>query len=103
MKKDNNSYVFVIKDNNGMYTGDITERTKEYVYSYSTRLNNGFFTYPDEKSVITQLNKCKIKTQLLEIDILFHIEQIDFIDVLDQESKLTEEKNPIKYIFFKKE
>lgn len=97
--KTKNEYdAYVIKDNYGMYAGDITRRSDTYVYSYSTRLGNGFFTYPSIESAEFELNLIVAKASEFGLDRQFHLEEINLKDIIQEEGKLPENKYPIEYI-----
>ena len=93
---------YVIKDNNGFYAGSIIEGETKNIYSYSTRLRNGFYTYPTKESVEDELEKLQNLADQLKFDKQFHIEKINLIDIMYIENQMPEEKYPIKYEYFKK-
>lgn len=102
MKKNTNECSYVIKDDQGMYVGGITERKRLYVYSWSERLLNGFYTVSLETAKM-QLDKCKNIAERIKFDKEFHIEEVNIIKIIAEESKLPDDLYPIRYRYIEKE
>jgi len=84
--------IFVLKDNKGNYIGSNSisydRESKQYIYSYSKYLTNGFYTYQCESDALNELDILQEKAIKIKIGTKFHVERINRFDVLSNESKM---------------
>ena len=100
MKESTNECSYVVKDDEGMYVCDITERQNCYVYSYSNHFN-GVFSSP-LKIAKMHLDKCKNIAKRINFDKEFHIEEINIIKIITEEGELPEDLYLIKHRYIEK-
>ena len=98
---------FVLKDNRGNYVGSNSisqnKQAKQYVYSYSKFLTNGFYTYQTSEAAEVGLKILQDKETEINIGKEFHIEEINRYEVLKQESNINIPKNPFQHEYYQQE
>lgn len=79
--------VFVLKDSQNYYVGcnSIISNNKQYMYSHSKSLINGFYTYSKKEEAENDLIKLRLEAKSIGFDIKFHIEKIDIIKTILEE------------------
>ena len=91
--------VYVLRDEKGRYTGDnafsYNEESKDYSYSYSDRLVNGFYTYPTEEKALKALEKLQEQVMKIGSDMKFSVQKINMNEVITYECALPAKKHPI--------
>jgi len=97
------SAVFILKDNRGNYVGvdsiSYDKPSRNNIYSYSEQLANGYYTYSDESDAIKELKLLQDKGIKINFVITFHIEKINMLEVLRNESRTCNiESCPFKHI-----
>jgi hypothetical protein len=83
--------VFVLKDHGGKYVGvnsiSYDKEIKEYIYSLSDQLTNGYYTYTNELDAIKDLKLLEDKGLKIKFGTTFHIENIDILETAKNENK----------------
>ena len=94
--------VFILKDANQDYVGvnsiSYDELTRNYIYSFSPQLLNGYNTYTDETDANNQLKLLQEKGQKIKFGMDFHIEKINMVEVINKENRIGKvETLPVKH------
>lgn len=83
---------YVLKDTQGIYVGSNSisydKESKNFLYSFSQYLTNGFYTYPTMLSANKDLEKLKDIANKIGFEMGFYIEKINPITIIKQESKI---------------
>jgi len=89
---------FVLKDERNNYVGSNSilydKPTKQFFYSYSEWLTNGFYTYPTESSAREALKILQGIATKNKISIYFHVEKINKLKISIEENKLPVPRDP---------
>jgi len=89
---------FVLKDERNNYVGSNSilydKPTKQFFYSYSEWLTNGFYTYPTESSAKQALKSLQEIATKNRISIYFHVEKINKLKILIEENKMNVPRDP---------
>ena len=89
---------FVLKDERNNYVGSNSisydKETKQFFYSYSEWLTNGFYTYPTESSAKEVLKKLQEIATKNKISIYFHVEKINKLKISTEENKSPVPRDP---------
>jgi hypothetical protein len=97
----NNVKIYVLKDEKDNYVGinsiSHDKKTRKYIYSFSKRFVNGFYTYTDKSDAVVDLNLLEEKGLKINFENNFHIEKINMLEVSINESKLGIEQYPIQH------
>ena len=94
--------VFVLKDHGGEYVGpnsiSYDDEMGEYIYSLSSQLTNGYYTYTNELDAIKDLKLLQDKGVKTKFGITFHIEKIDILETAKNENKDGIKLYPFRHI-----
>jgi len=95
-----NNEIYVLKDEEDNYVGvnsiSYDKLTRENIYSFSDRLVNGYYTYTNKSDAINELELLQQKGQKINFGITFHIEKINMLEIIKNESNLGIKAYPFK-------